>query len=632
MTESTYHPIAVDQPLTVAAGPITLTIARGALRWAKLGDVEIIHGIYGTVRSAGWGTIESCFESCEAAIGDGAFGVRFRAQCVSEPDGIDFAWAGAISGSRDGTVRFDFDGVARRPFLAARVGLCVLHPLRLAGRPVEVTTLFGRLRGSFPDLVTGYMPFTNMLELRQDIGRGHEARIDFTGDVFQMEDQRAFSDASFKTFSRPLELPQPFMVDPGSRVRQSITLTVPRHRPSRRPVAATARGARRASLVLGTGTGRSFPAVGAGLAPVDVAMHPEVARAVRAMGLAHLRAEITVGDAGASAALDRAITAARSADCAIEAVLLTRPTDPGLERLLAEIAASAVPVARIVAIDPEGHATPPALAARARSALQAVGIDAPLCGGSRGYLYQLVAQGVPADLVDEVVFPTNPQVHTFDEASIMETLDTLPVMARTAAALVAGKPVVVGPVSLKAFVNPDRAGPELPPVPGTLPDRYDRRQTTRFAAAWTLGSVAALAHFGVAAMTLHEAAGWAGLVAASHRGLPEMPVPSGTPLPVGAVVAALAPLRGAELVEAEVPPGWTATAVQLASNRVRVLVANVGPEPGRIAIDVGRQSEGHEGRVLVVDENGGGRWEPQTRRAVVDLVGYGVAMLDARLG
>ena len=113
-----------------------------------------------------------------------------------------------------------------------------------------------------------------------------------------------------------------------------------------------------------------------------------------------------------------------------------------------------------------------------------------MCGGSRGYLYQLVAQGVPADLVDEVVYPTNPQVHTFDEASIMETLDTLPVMVRTAAALAAGRPVVVGPVSLKAFVNPDQDGPELPPAPGALPDRYDRRQATRFAAAWTLGAAA----------------------------------------------------------------------------------------------------------------------------------------------
>ena len=82
-----------------------------------------------------------------------------------------------------------------------------------------------------------------------------------------------------------------------------------------------------------------------------------------------------------------------------------------------------------------------------------------------------------------------------------------------------------------------------------------------------------------------------------------------------------------------VPPGWAATAVQLASNRARVLIANIGPEPGRIVIDGGLQSDGHEGRALVVDENGGGRWEPLvTGLGAVDLVGYGVAVLDVRPG
>ena len=166
----------------------------------------------------------------------------------------------------------------------------------------------------------------------------------------------------------------------------------------------------------------------------------------------------------------------------------------------------------------------------------------------------------------------------------METVETLPVTVRTAAALAGGKPVVVGPVSLKALINPDQAGPDSPPLSGALPDRYDHRQTTLFAAAWTLGSAAALAGAGAAAMTLHEAAGWAGLVAASHRGLPDMPTPAGTVLPVGQVTVALAQLRGAEMVAVEVPPRWAATAVQLVPGRMRVLIANLSPDPGRLSI------------------------------------------------
>ncbi len=572
-------------------------------------------------------------KSYEAAVEDEAFELRFRAACVREADGIDLAWTGTISGSRDGTIRFEFDGIARRPFMATRIGLCVLHPLRQAGRPVEVTTLFGRLRGNFPELITGYMPFSNVREIRQDPGRRHETLIEFAGDVFQMEDQRAFTDASFKTFSRPLELPQPYQVDAGTAVRQTVTIAVPRWRtPSRRKIAAASQD-RPAVLRLGARLDRPFPAVGSGLEPADVAPSSGVTAAIRHLGLAHLRATIVVGDTDASAEVRRAVTAAREADCALEVVLLMAPTDPGVERLLAEIASSKVAVARITAIDPVGHVTSPALAHRARSALREVGLAAPLAGGSRGYLYQLVAQGVPADLVDEVVYPTNPQVHTFDEASIMETVETLPVTVRTAAALAGGKPVVVGPVSLKALINPDRTGPDSPPLSGALPDRYDHRQTTLFAAAWTLGSAAALAGAGAAAMTLHEAAGWAGLVAASHRGLPEMPTPAGTVLPVAQATVALAQLRGAEMVAVEVPASWAATAVQLLPGRVRVLIANLSPDPGRLSLGEVRSSPTlGEGRALTVDGLGGGRWDPlDTNGGIVDLAAYGVAELDLRL-
>ncbi len=624
------RPVDPDKPLQVAAGPVALTITGGAVRWVRLDGIEIVHGIYGAVRDADWGTIEPRFESYEAATRDEAFEVRFRAACVREADGIDFAWTGTITGSPEGTIRFDLDGVARRPFVTARIGLCVLHPLRLSGHRVQVTTLFGELRGMFPELVTGYMPFSNIREIRQDLGGRRETRIQFAGDVFQTEDQRAFTDASFKTFSRPLELPQPYVIDAGSPVRQSVTITIPRFPTTNRSVTGGRRPSRTATLRLAAGPGRPFPAVGTGLAPADVELTPDVEQAVRRLGLAHLRAMIPVADEDAVGAVRRAFGAAQQAGCALEAVLVASPTDKGLEALLTEITASAVPVARIVAIDPAGHATPAALAARVRGALNAVGLRAPLAGGSRGYLYQLVAQGVPAELVDEVVFPTNPQVHAFDEASILETIDTLPVTVHTAATLAGGKPVVVGPVSLKALFNPDQVGPVQPLAPGALPDRYDARQTTEFAAAWTLGSAAALAGAGVAAMTLHEAAGWAGLVAAPHRDLPGMPAPTGTWLPVGEVTSALAELAGAEMLTVRTPGGWAATAVQLAPEQVRLLVANLRPRPGRLSIrPPQRLSTALTGRVLTVDIAGRCHWEPMgTLGSVVELPAYGVAVID----
>ena len=38
---------------------------------------------------------------------------------------------------------------------------------------------------------------------------GGEVTISFTGDLFEMEDQRNWTDASYKTYSTPLRIPYP---------------------------------------------------------------------------------------------------------------------------------------------------------------------------------------------------------------------------------------------------------------------------------------------------------------------------------------------------------------------------------------------------------------------------------------
>ena len=46
----------------------------------------------------------------------------------------------------------------------------------------------------------------------------------FTGDVFEMEDQRNWTDASFKTYGTPLWLPFPVLVEAGHEVHQTVVI------------------------------------------------------------------------------------------------------------------------------------------------------------------------------------------------------------------------------------------------------------------------------------------------------------------------------------------------------------------------------------------------------------------------
>jgi hypothetical protein len=112
-----------------------------------------------------------------------------------------------------------------------------------------------------------------------------------------------------------------------------------------------------------------------------------------------------------------------------------------------------------------------------------------------------------ADGADFVAYPINPQIHAFDDNSIMNTLSAQATTVRSAKALYPRASVHIAPVSLLPRVNGS-----LPPSPrgfGTAP--ADPRQPELFTAAWAAGSYKYLAEAGAASITYFEAVGPAGL-------------------------------------------------------------------------------------------------------------------------
>lgn len=91
-----------------------------------------------------------------------------------------------------------------------------------------------------------------------------------------------------------------------------------------------------------------------------------------------------------------------------------------------------------------------------------------------GYLTRLIflqRNLPPLDQIDLVTFSNNPQVHAFDNISIVETLEAQPQAVATAQIRAKGLPVMVSPVTLKMRFNPYATGQmlnsrqsELPPA------------------------------------------------------------------------------------------------------------------------------------------------------------------------
>ena len=123
-----------------------------------------------------------------------------------------------------------FIGVAtpKTDFLTARTGFVVLHPLKgVVGHEVEVEHVDGTVeRSTFPERVNPIQPFLLIRSLTHEVLPGLKATVRMEGDAWEMEDHRNWTDASFKTYVRPLALPWPYTLKAGEAVKQSVTLTL----------------------------------------------------------------------------------------------------------------------------------------------------------------------------------------------------------------------------------------------------------------------------------------------------------------------------------------------------------------------------------------------------------------------
>ncbi len=180
------------------------------------------------VRDRNWGTVPAALSNLRIEAGPDSFRIAYDAAHVQGD--IDFRWHGEIAGGADGTITFRLDGAARTTFLRNRIGFCALHPAALAGARCRVTHVDGTVEEArLPDFIVSdqpVQPFADLRALAHEVRPGAWAEVRFSGDVFEMEDQRNWTDASFKTYCTPLRLPYPVEVRAGERVAQAVALVL----------------------------------------------------------------------------------------------------------------------------------------------------------------------------------------------------------------------------------------------------------------------------------------------------------------------------------------------------------------------------------------------------------------------
>ncbi|HXY39990.1 MAG TPA: hypothetical protein VEQ10_09980 [Vicinamibacteria bacterium] len=554
----------VAPPLSVPlrAGPLRLVFDRGWLRWIRLGEREVLHGIYAAVRETGWATVPAEIEDLELDADADRFHVRFVAR--HRQGAVRLDWDARIEGSREGRIVYAIDGRAGSTFLRNRIGFCVLHPLSCAGEPCTLETVDGRRQGAvFPRLVSPHQPFFDLRAIAYQPLAGVTAEVRMEGDTFETEDQRNWSDASFKTYCPPLALPYPTEIRQGTRVAQTVTLaltgevrqavmTVPGALPRKRNSPAPA--------VLAVDARRPLPRPalgigGAGLVSLDQAQ----AALVRALRLDHLRADLQLDAPGWEEALSRAADNAERVGAALElALFLPEPPLPALRALAARASPLTLRVSHWRVFRAHDLATHEGDAAAAREILGPVDPHARFAGGVDRYFTELNRQRPPLAGLDQLGFSLNPQVHAFDDATLFENLDSLEWTATTARDFAPGLPLAVTPVTLR---------PRSEPQP-------DPRQLGPVAAAWTVLFLGRAAAAGYASLGFFELVGPRGVMEGAR------------PYPVYHAFAAVAQMREAAVlpVVSRRPERVQALALR-EGGHTRVFLANVSGETHPVRVD-----------------------------------------------
>ncbi|WP_258803589.1 hypothetical protein [Pseudarthrobacter sp. NS4] len=542
----------------LAHGPWLLQLRGDEIADIRYRGKPVVRAIRPVVRDHDWRTlspvIESVTHSQDAETLAKTLVIRFT--------GLDCEYRAELTlhASAD-DLQVTFDGIATQDFRSNRIGLVVLHRPDDAGRDVGITSPdHTEIHSAFPTDISPHQPFVDVAAMNWERD-GTAFRLDFSGDVFETEDQRNWTDASFKTYSTPLSWPFPVSIDTGQQIHQSVRLSAI---PSTPVTTISVRASAPNVLTVRKEARGSVPALSTS-ASTSVIKLPSLP------GLEALIVEVPGRDPAAAAGL--LAHASRQADelgSPLDVrIIATTPADiPPVMELL--------PLAHVIRIgtfSSNGHVTEPELWEQLLTEAKRRKFDGALLSGARSHFTELNRQrdSIRPD-ADAITYSITPQMHATEVPHIVESLPIQRQTALNALHLGSGKPLHIGPVTLKARFNAVSAHGAYDPA--TLEAMTtDPLQAEEFTAAWLLGSINALTVPGVESVSYFEASGPRGLVTAE-----------GFLTPAFEILSKLADLRGADVLHVEgAVPGLVLYPVASGTGML-LFAANLTAQPLKTAV------------------------------------------------
>jgi D-apionolactonase len=554
------------------AGSLSMIYETGNLRHIKIGQTEILRMIYSALRDKDWLTILPSISEEKTDIKPDSFNIVYSAKYVS--GNIAFSARYTIEGGNNRLI-FSFEGEALSTFEKKRIGFCVLHPVKhLAGTPCETRHPDNTSSpGMFPVNISPQQPFLNIAGMNWEID-GIKCSLDFEGDIFEAEDQRNWTDASYKTYCTPLSL-KPVRMKKGDRISQRVILRIESDIQEEPETEV---------LVIRLLQKNTFyiPAIGIGRSTRPEALTAQEIDVLKTIPFEHYRTDLYLFDADWPKNAGLALNESQKLGYPLElALFFDEDHRNQISKFVNWITVNDPKVKNIIIYNKNASSPVDQLSDLVAPEIRKVLPGASISCGTNANFAQLNRNRPTTQNCDMLCYSVHPQEHASDNLTLIENLEGQAYTVESAKIFAKGKDILISPVNIQRRFNANNQSYETPLYGNVLPSQVDPRIMTVFGACWAAGSLKYLSESGAAAITFFETAGERGIIQGdfSSRWPGEFPSEKGMIFPVFHVFRYILQDKGFRIFKSQSSDPLKVEVLALTNGRYnKLLVSNFTPE------------------------------------------------------
>jgi hypothetical protein len=559
-----------NNQVIVNAGGLSMIYENGNIRRIRSGNSEILRMIYPSVRGKGWLTYYPIITEEKFEVKSDSFKIYY--DCLYKSGEINFSAHFSIEGFSDSSVIFSMDGEANSDFEKNRIGFCVLHSAEYGG----ISCKIGHSNGeeevmTFPRLISPRQPFTDINKMIWEKG-GNNFSLDLYGDVFETEDQRNWTDASYKTYCTPLGMPYPVKIKTGDKISQKvvfkmngtslsgknentgITINVFPENISPLPMIGIARSSRPQEI-----TGNEI-------------------KIIQKLNFDHYRTDLHLFNVKWKDTAALAATEAKKIGCPLElAVFIDDNFHEQVTGLLAWIVETKPMIAAMHIFHKDHRSTPAPLINEIGSIIKEVLPAIKAGAGTNANFAQVNRDRPSSTYIDNVSYSIHPQEHAGDNLTLVENLQAQASTVESAMNFSGGRGIWVSPVNIQRRFNANTENFEQPAVNDSCPPQIDSRLLSLFGACWVAGSIKYICESGAQGVTYLETVGERGIFQGdfASRWPQEFPSKKGMFFPVYYVFQFIAGCKSYNVIKTESSETLAVESLMLSDgNDIKMILLN----------------------------------------------------------